>query len=337
MSKKYTNLAGVPLSVAVWLAHDEYDHNPDTNTISVTSLIKPVREIVLANRIIVEDEYEPEPVEIIGQVASSMGTAFHDSIERAWLSEKLMDTLKELGVVKRVREKIVINPSPAEVEAGCIPVYMEQRAHKKVGKTTVSGKFDFVMGGAVEDFKSTSTFTYVNKTNDDKFKLQGSLYRWLNPDIITEDFMKIQYIFTDWMAVRAKSDPNYPQQRVLEYPIELYSVAQTDKYVKARLKQVHDLADTPDELLPDCTPDELWQRDPVFKYYKNPATAAKGGRSTKNLNTLLEANQLKAKNGGVGVVKTVFGEAKACNYCKAASICGQRDRLIEEGILVTLV
>jgi len=334
---RYSNIANVPLSVAVWLAHDEYDHNPDTETISVTSLIKPVREIVLAKRVVASGE--PDPVEIIGMVASSMGTAFHDSIENAWNSVKLKDTLKELGIVKRVRDRIVINPTKEYMEESpsAIPVYMEQRAHKKVGTTTVSGKYDFVMGGRVEDFKSTSTFTYVNKTNDDKFKLQGSLYRWLNPDIITEDFMAIQYIFTDWMALRAKTDEKYPQSRVLEYPIELYSIKQTDNYVKARLKQVKELEDVPDELLPDCTPDELWQKDPVYKYYKNPATAAKGGRSTKNCETLLEANQIKAKNGGVGVVKTVFGEAKACNYCKAASICGQRDRLIEEGILVTLV
>jgi hypothetical protein len=94
-----------------------------------------------------------------------------------------------------------------------------------------------------------------------------------------------------------------------------------------------DLATVNQDYLPDCTPEELWQKDPVYKYFKNP----QGKRATKNFMSLLEANQLKAKNGGVGIVKTVFGEAKACNYCKAASVCEQRDRLIEEGILVTLL
>jgi hypothetical protein len=336
---KYSNIANVSLSVAVWLAHDEYDYNDDPNTLSVTSLIKPIREIVLSRRIQIDDDFEPDPIEVIGQVASSMGTAFHESIERSWRSPKLVETLVLLGTPRSVAKRIVINPTDEMMADNprIIPVYMEQRASKKVGKYTISGKFDFIKAGRLEDFKSTSTFTYVNKTNDNKFKLQGSLYRWLNPDKITEDFMAIQFIFTDWQAARAKSDPKYPQTRVLEYPIELHSVMKTDRYVKARLKQMDDLATTDQEFLPDCTPEELWQKDPVFKYYKNPATALKGGRSTKNFMTLLEANQLKAKNGGVGVVKTVFGEAKACNYCKACSICEQRDRLIEEGILCITV
>ena len=332
---KFTNLANVPLSVAVWLAHDEYDHCDDPLTISVTSLIKPIRQIVLTKRVFTSGE--PDPVEIIGQVASSMGTAFHDSIERAWLSDKLKDTLRDLGIAPGVIKRIVINPDPENLPKRCIPVYMELRSSKKVGRYTITGKFDFLMCGQLEDFKSTGTYAYVNKSNDSKFRLQGSLYKWLNPKIVTKDDILIQYIFTDWMAVRAKADENYPQQRVLEYPIPLHSVAETDRYVKARLAQVDELEDVADELLPDCTPEELWQNKPIYKYYKNPATAAKGGRSTKNCASLLEANQIKAKNGGVGVVKTVFGEAKACNYCSAASICGQRDRLIEEGILVTVL
>ncbi len=332
---KYSNIAGVSLSVAVWLAHDEYDHNDDPFTISVTSLIKPVRQIVLTKRVI--ETGTPEPIEIIGQVASSMGTAFHDSIERAWLSDKLKDTLKEIGIAPRVIKRIVINPDPENLPDKCIPVYMELRSSRKVGRWTISGKFDFLMAGQLEDFKSTGTYAYVNKSNDAKFRLQGSLYKWLNPVIVTEDDILIQYIFTDWMAVRAKADDKYPSQRVLEYRIPLHSVAETERYVKARLSQIDELEDVADELLPDCTPEELWQNKPIFKYYKNPATAAKGGRSTKNCDSLLEANQLKAKNGGAGIVKTVYGEAKACNYCSAASVCGQRDRLIEEGILVTVL
>lgn len=338
---KYCNNNEVSLSVAGWLAHDTYDHNPDPDTISVTSLIKPVKEIVLAKRIAADLAEEvkagglgdPIPDDVINMVASSMGTAFHDSIEAAWLSPNLKETLIALGQPKSVVNRITVNPPIDEpLPPRAIPVYMELRRSRKVGNYTISGKFDFLMGGRLEDFKSTSTFTYVNKTNDDKFKLQGSIYRWLNEDIVTCDHMAIQYIFTDWSKQRT-SDPAYPQQRVLEYKIPLVSVANTDKYIKARLRQVDKLADYPQSEMPDCTPEELWQKDPVFKYFKNPD----GKRATKNCATLAEANQVKAAAGGVGVVKTVHGEAKACNYCKGASICEQRQRLVDSKLLTNLL
>ena len=38
-------------------------------------------------------------------------------------------------------------------------------------------------------------------------------------------------------------------------------------------------------------------------------------------------------DGNVGVVLTVPGEAKACKYCKAFSLCSQKDALIASGDL----
>ena len=42
-----------------------------------------------------------------------------------------------------------------------IPVYMEQRAYKELLGFKVSGKYDFVAEGKVQDFKSTSTFKHM--------------------------------------------------------------------------------------------------------------------------------------------------------------------------------
>ena len=60
----------------------------------------------------------------------------------------------------------------------------------------------FVAEGKVQDFKSTSVYTYLNQTNKDKYILQGSIYRWLNEDTITRDTMDIHFIFTDWNKKR---------------------------------------------------------------------------------------------------------------------------------------
>ena len=42
--------------------------------------------------------------------------------------------------------------------------------------------------------------TYQNQSKDREYRLQGSMYRWLNPKIITKDVFNINYIFTDFNA-----------------------------------------------------------------------------------------------------------------------------------------
>src|SRR5574343_669124 len=132
-----------------------------------------------------------------------MGSAIHAAIEKAWLTPK--NALKALGVPNKIADNVMINPSKPmlELNPNAIPVYMEQRSYKQVGKYKVSGKFDFVAEGKVQDFKSTSVYTYLNQSNKDKYILQGSIYRWLNQDIITEDVMMIHYIVTDWSKAEA--------------------------------------------------------------------------------------------------------------------------------------
>src|SRR5690606_233543 len=106
-----------------------------------------------------------------------------------------------------------------------IPVYLEQRLKRKLGKWTISGKFDFIAEGRVQDFKSTSVWTWQKQVNSNKYPQQGSIYRWLDPKKITEDVMDIHYIFTDWKAIQARTDPNYPSRRFHRQSFNLMSLA----------------------------------------------------------------------------------------------------------------
>jgi hypothetical protein len=323
---QYGNVSAVPLSLAVFLATDTYDHDDDPNTISATSLLKPIRQIVLSARVPQEDAV----VDLIQMVASRMGTAIHDAIERSW-TENHNIALEALGYPKRVIEKIRINPSKEELTEDCIPIYLEQRAYKKVGRFRVSGKFDFVGEGRVEDFKTTSTFTAINNTNDEKYIQQGSIYRWLNPDIITKDEMAIQFIFTDWSKAKAMQDPNYPQNRIQQRVFMLKSVNETQAFVERKLAQIEQYWDADENELPRCTDEELWRSEPVFKYYKNPASTK---RSTKNFDNQQDAMLRYIEDGSVGLVKEVPGQVTACKYCPAFSICSQKDELIAAGDLL---
>lgn len=323
----YKNEKNTSLAVAVWLANDSYDHDPRPNLISVTTIIKPIKQIILGMRATSSGAVEPE--EISNLVASRMGTAFHDSIEHAW-THKYKSSMKALGYPQRVIDRVRINPEVPEEET--LPVYLERRSEKNVGDYIISGKFDMVAEGRVRDFKSTGTYTYTAGTNDTKYILQGSVYRWLNQDIITDDIMTIDFIFTDWNAklAMASARTGYPASRVLPYDLKLMSIPETDAYIKAKVAQIVTLISAEQADIPACTKEDLWQSEPVFKYYKNPA---KTTRSTANFETLSEANLRLVKDGNVGIVKEVKGEARACKYCPAAGICNQATELKQLGLL----
>ena len=191
----------------------------------------------------------------------------------------------------------------------------------------VGAKFEMVMEGIVMDNKSTSAYTWLYGGKDEDYRLQGSLYRWLNQDKITEDFIRINFIFTDWSAGDARSNPKYPQKRVQHKDIPLLSIAETEAWVRWKLGLIQKYSGTPEAQLPECTEEELWRSAPKFKYYSDPTKTA--GKSTKNFDTLNDANKYWiVDKGGKGIVITVPGEVKRCGYCNGYDACTQKDRYI---------
>ena len=314
------------MSVAVWLAHDDYDHSSDPYHVSATSLLKPIKSLVLSTRVSTSAN-----TDVSDLIPSRMGTAVHTAIENAWLSSNLKEHLTSLRYSAKVVQNIVINPTADQLTEDSVPIYMELRGSKKVGKYTVSGKFDFVSGGVLEDFKTTGTYGYINQSNADKYAQQGSIYKWLHSDIITEDYMYIQYIFTDWSSAKARQDKNYPSSRIVPQRYVLDSVQDTEAFVTSRINLIDKYRESPESDMPNCSPKDLWESDPVFKYYKNPASRA---RSTKNFTTYHEAHERMMQDGSVGIVVEVKGTIKFCAYCPAVGICNQAKGYIAEGRLI---
>ena len=326
---KYSNDLGISLPMAVWLARDEYTHIPDPTVISATGLMRPVKQILLGARIPVVPANTPGLIpctDISSLVASRLGTAVHNSIESSWV-ENHEQALQDLGYPQKIIDRVVINPE-GKPPKGSLPVYTELRTQKAVGEWNISGEFDFVMEGRVHDFKSTGTYTYTHGTNTSNYIKQMSIYRWLNPEIITDSHGAIQFIFTDWKALLAVNDPKYPKTRVLEKLYPLWSVEQTDTWVNAKLGLLERLADSPEEDMPRCTDEELWRAAPKFKYYTKPDSK----RAWRSFDTAREANELKASRGS-GYVKEVGGEVKACKWCPAASMCRQKEEYLNDGSL----
>jgi len=336
----FSNGTRVPLSLAVYLATDHYDYVADV--VSATALMRPIRQQVLPARI--PKDSPDRVIEIMNTVKSRMGTAIHDSVEKSWTQGHYKKAMLSLGHSQNVIDRVVVNPgyttdsitgNPVKIKdspplaSDAIPVYMEIRSFKSIGGKTISGKFDFVAEGRLEDFKTTSTFTWVNDTKSEDYKLQGSIYRWLNQDIITEDHMAIQFLFTDWVKYRT-SDSGYPAHPVMQKTYPLMSLADTEQYVLSKLEMFDRYKDSNEQDIPQCTDKELWRKEPQFKYYKNPT---KTSRSTKNFDNSAEAYARLATDGGGGLVKEVPGEVIACRFCPAISVCTQKDTYLMDGTL----
>lgn len=324
--QRFTNVSEVPLALAVFLASDNYDHNDDPNTISTTTLLKPLRQIILPPRIPNDDGQ----VNLADMMSNRLGSAVHDGIERAWLNNYKV-AMQAIGIPSKVIDRIVVNPTADQLSDDVLPVYLEQRLKKKVGKWTVTGKFDFVGEGRVQDFKTASVWSYMNQVNADKQIKQGSVYRWLGPDIITQDEMDIHHIFMDWKAGMVKTDPKYPSQRFKKQTFSLLPVQETERFIRRKLALIDQYWEAPEDEIPECDSEELWRSEPVFKYYKNPD---KTTRSTKNFDTRHDATLRYIEDGSVGLVKEVPGQVTACKYCSAFAACSQKDSLILSGDLV---
>jgi Schitoviridae exonuclease len=320
----YLNQTGVPLSVAVYLATDHYDHIP--NTISTTQLIKPVKQLILAKRV----PKKMGRTDVLSFLKSRMGTSIHDGIEKAWTGESYKKAMAALGYPEHVIKRIVVNPEH-DPKRGEIPVYMEQRMFRDFMGKMLSGKYDFIAEGRLEDFKSTSTFTWVHNTKTEDYQLQGSIYRWLDQGkLITEDHMVVQFFFTDWMPGKAKADAKYPPRPTEHQLIPLLSLSDTEDYIAGKLNQIEQLKDSAEADMPPCNEKELWRKEAVFKYYKDPN---KRKRSTKNFDNVKEAHDRLVKDGSVGVVVEIPGQVVACKYCSAFAICAQKDIYIADGSL----
>lgn len=305
-------------SLGVWLATENYSGGGDERTISATTLLKSTRQIVLERRV---DTAQATP-NLNSLVASRIGTAIHDAIERSWLSPKLFQALEALGLPAH---RYVVNPT-GPVPEGMLAVYVEQRVEKEIDGWIITGQYDIVVVGTLHDVKSTKSYVVQKRLNDKKWKMQGSIYRWLNPEVIQDDSMVIECVVLDWTAAGAAASPDYPQQQWISIRLTLDSVSETENFIRRKLAEITQHLNTPEPELPECTDEELWREAPSYAYFANPEAA---GRSTKNFDSLHDANMhLAAK--GKGRIDIRPGKVKACAFCPAAPLCTQRLRYLDE-------
>ena len=189
------------MSLAVWLAHNDYVGSKNPNAISATTLIKPLKEIVLQRQATAAGETIAQTLDLDKMIPSRMGHSIHDSIQKVWTGDEgnISTILKQLGYPEDTIDRIVVNPDNESANSSMIPIFVEQRFGRTIKSLhnnvhAITGQVDFICDGILEDFKSTSVYNWIFQSNKDKYIQQASIYRWLAPYLIKEDYFYIHYI-----------------------------------------------------------------------------------------------------------------------------------------------
>lgn len=307
----------LPLPVQVWLAADAYEGKNDNTHISATTLLKDSHKIVLENQI--GNELDISDEGLLNMFASKRGTAIHSALENVWTNDNLRNKALDALGLKELKERIVINKhkeNPNQIE-----IWLEQRSYKTIDNMTVNGQFDMVMDGQVVDYKNTSVFTYMHGSKIEDYKLQGSIYRWLNPNLITDDKIKIIYIMHDWTSRDAKINPNYPQMPIIAVDYDLYSLDYIENFIKNKIQEIKNGG------APECVA-SLKLSDPVWQYFSKSDSK----KAAKNFTNQADANHY-VMTKGKGFIKMKPQKATGCKYCKARSICKQYADLLLKGLV----
>lgn len=320
-----TNNLGIDNIIATWLASNSYSGRKPGKVISATTLLRSTQQQVLGYKCQNNDNII-EQVDISTLLKSSIGTALHKSIQDTWENKALRENgLLNLGIPVNQIQKIQVNP--ANPKPNDYNLYFEKRVEKEFRGWTITGQFDLVVNGDLHDFKSTSTYTYVNKTKEKDYILQGSIYRWLNPELITGDFITIHYIFTDWNKNYTLSNPDYPKHPFVSIKLPLMSIQEIETYMSNKIMGIDRYLESGEDL-PECDNKTL-MIDEVWQYFSSAASQ----RASKNFDSQIEANAYLLSKGGKGLVKKKQSEPKGCAYCSCRSVCKQYAKFVTMGLI----
>jgi hypothetical protein len=176
--------------------------------------------------------------------------------------------------------------------------------------------------GALRDFKFTTIWGFKpGKPPKAEWIAQLNIQKYLmslNGESRVKS-LEIIGLLRDWQIREAKYNQDYPQSPVAIVSIPVWADKQTDAFIKMRIA-AHVDAKT---ALPDCSPEEIWQKETQYAVIK------KGGKRAINggVQLTMEAAQaVSAKNPGTEIVVRP-GELTRCNdYCPVAQFCTQYQR-----------
>jgi hypothetical protein len=181
---------------------------------------------------------------------------------------------------------------------------IEERINTEVDSWTISGAIDLQILNedgtiSIRDYKVTSAWTAMN--NKKEWEQQLNIYAWLVESVKQKEVKDVGVvaIIRDWSRRDAARNPDYPQAPVKEIPISLWSLEDRDLFIRERIADHSDcmFAMDTDSDLPDCTPEQMWEKPTTWALKKTGNVRAKSIYETEDAaQAALEGSRQRIRN-----------------------------------------
>lgn len=198
---------------------------------------------------------------------------------------------------------------------------IEKRLYTEIEGKILSGQVDVVDGSVLEDWKFCSVFVFKEGVKYE-WTAQASVNRLLcERNGIPITAARYVALYRDWSKPKAGRDADHPPQQVQVFPVEMWSLEYTEKWIKERI-QSHENAF---KILPECTEEERWAKPAKYAVMK------KGGkRAVKLYDEEIPAERHVASESGLHVEYRPGSSTRCEYYCPCLPFCEQGQRLVSQ-------
>ena len=224
-----TNKKNIPDIIYKFLQQDFYDNkNPVKESVSVTALLKPIKETILSRRYGHKIE-----IDVADRVWSVIGSGVHSIFENMLKKEPHVQSEQRLSI-------------------------------NLVNGMLLSGKYDFIINNIIHDFKVTSAYSVIKGDKVNEWGNQLSMYRWLyfkSTGTLLNDTGAIILFIRDWKMSDANKNSNYPQTSMTSIDIKLSPIEDIEKFIYERTNLILKYEQLQDSELPPCSNEEKWYNE----------------------------------------------------------------------------
>lgn len=287
---KITNKFNIPQTIINIL--DRPTYSKGKANLSVTQLLNSPKIVALTKKF--EDEIEQDASDMVWSI---FGSAVHNILEHGKDDNHIV----------------------------------EQRIHKEYDGWHISGAIDLQVvnenGIDVKDYKTTTVWAVMNEKIE--WEVQLNIYAGLVEDVkkIPVTSVGIVAIIRDWNRRESTTREGYPEAPIKEIPIRLWSKEERDQYISKRiaLHSACDFAMETDGTLPDCTPEEMWEKPTTYAIKK-----VGNKRAFKVYETEKDALDAIADMEKTYEIEVRPGERTRCaNFCPVSQYCEQYRNYME--------
>jgi hypothetical protein len=213
---------------------------------------------------------------------------------------------------------------------------VEERIHVEVDGMHISGAIDLQEvepdGITVSDYKTTSAWSVINEKQDWHNQLNSYAYLVEAAKKTPVKKLQIVAIVRDWSRRDAATREGYPKAPIVVIDIPLWSFADREAYVRSRISLHGDalFEMETDGDMPECTPEETWEKQTLYALKKDGNVRAKSVHETREAaETALTAATEKAKKGEKFLIEVREGSRVRCeSFCQVAGMCSQYQKYL---------